>query len=69
MGRAVGRVSWGGGGVQVGQFGVVGGGWDGKVGFKDSVGVLHRLGGEGWYGQGKKFSGAFGGTICMAGSY
>ena len=26
-GGAVGRVGWGGGGVQVGQFGVVGGGW------------------------------------------
>ena len=43
-----------------------------KVGFNDSVGVLHRLGGEGCYearGMKKKFSGAFGATICMAGSY
>ena len=43
-----------------------------KVGFKYSVGVLHRLGGEGCYvgkGNEKKFSGAFGVTICMAGSY
>ena len=44
-----------------------------KVGFKYSVGVLHRLGGEGCYvGKGnkkKKFSGAFGATICMASSY
>ena len=38
-----------------------------KEGFKDSVGVLHRLGGEGCYVG--KFSGAFGATICMAGSY
>ena len=43
-----------------------------KVGFKYSVGVLHRLGGEGCYvgkGNEKNFSGAFGATICMAGSY
>ena len=42
-----------------------------KVGFKDSVGVLHRLRGGVLRGQGdeKKFSGAFGTTICMAGSY
>ena len=38
-----------------------------KVGFKDSVGVLHRLGREGCYMG--KFSGTFGTTICMAGSY
>ena len=43
-----------------------------KVGFKYSVGVLHHLGGEGCYigkGNGKKKSGAFGATICMAGGY
>ena len=43
-----------------------------KVGFKYSVGVLHRLGGEGCYvgkGNEKKILGAFGATICMAGSY
>ena len=43
-----------------------------KVGFKYSVGVLHRLGGEGCYvgkGNEKIFSSAFGATICMAGSY
>ena len=43
-----------------------------KVGFKCSVGVLHRLGGEGCYvgkGNEKKFWGAFGATIGMAGSY
>ena len=43
-----------------------------KVGFKYSVGVLHRLGGEGCYvgkGNEKKNSGAFGATISMAGSY
>ena len=43
-----------------------------KVGFKYSVGVLHRLGGEGCYvgkGNEKNFSGTFGATICMAGSY
>ena len=43
-----------------------------KVGFKYSVGVLHRLGGEGCYvgkGNEKKFSGAFGATLCMASSH
>ena len=42
-----------------------------KVGFKDSVGVVHRLGGEGCYvgkGNEKKNSATFGATICMAGS-
>ena len=35
-----------------------------KVGFKYSVGVLHRLGGEGCYvGKGNEKK------ICMAGSY
>ena len=43
-----------------------------KVGFKFSVGVLHRLSGEGCYGgkgNEKKILGAFGATIYMAGSY
>ena len=43
-----------------------------KVGFKDSVGVLQRLGGEGCCvgkGNEKNFSGAFGATTCMASSY
>ena len=32
--------------------------------------MLHRVGGEGCYvGKGKKILGAFGATICMAGSY
>ena len=41
-------------------------------GFKDSVGVLQHLGGEGCYvgkGNEKNFLGAFGATIFMAGSY
>ena len=43
-----------------------------KVGFKYSVGVLHRLGGEECYvgkGNEKTFSGAFGATLCMASSH
>ena len=43
-----------------------------KVGFKYSVGVLRRLGGEGCYvgkGNEKKNSGAFGATICMVSSH
>ena len=42
-----------------------------KIGFNDTVGVLHCLGGEECYvGKGYEifFSGAFGATICMAGS-
>ena len=43
-----------------------------KVGFEYSVGVLHRLGGEGCYvgkGNEKKYLGTYGATMCMAHSY
>ena len=43
-----------------------------RVRFKDCVGVLHCLGGEGCYvgrGMKNKFSGAFGAIMCLAGGY